>query len=211
MAVKSVTWKTNPDGSVTITSTVRVAPPVLEWACNAVMTYTLVPVTVRIHTRGSFSGTYPKHVPRIGLTMTLPKDFNSAEWFGRGPGESYCDKKQASRIGRWGASIEELQTDYEFPQENGNRADARWARIGSRGRMLKERIETAFNFSLRKYATEDLDKCKHPHELTELDERVLNLDYLQHGLGSGSCGPGPFERDRLMAGPFEFTTDLSIL
>ncbi|KPM44498.1 Beta-galactosidase [Neonectria ditissima] len=211
MAVKSVTWKINTDGSVTIVSTVRVAPPVLEWACNAVMTYTIVSNTVRIHTTGNFSGTHPKHVPRIGLTMTLPRDFNSAEWFGRGPGESYRDKKQASRMGRWEASIKDLQTDYEFPQENGNRADVRWARMQSKGRVLEARMETPFNFSLRKYATEDLDRCKHPHELTELDERVLNLDYLQHGLGSGSCGPGPFEEDRLVAGPFQSTTDMRIL
>ena len=65
-------------------------------------------------------------------------------------------------------------------------------------------MEAPFNFSLRRYATEDLDQAKRPHELTELaGENVLNIDYAQHGLGSGSCGPPPTESYRLKAQPFE--------
>jgi beta-galactosidase len=52
-----------------------------------------------------------------------------------------------------------------------------------------------------------LDRAKHPHELCELDgETEWNVDFAHHGIGTGSCGPGPFEGNRLEAGPFEFTT-----
>ena len=29
-------------------------------------------------------------LPRFGMKMTLPKDFNRLTWYGRGPHESYC-------------------------------------------------------------------------------------------------------------------------
>lgn len=214
--VRSVSWKVE-NGVITIVSNVRVAPVVLEWACNATMTYTITDETVHLHTKGDFSGTCPEYIPRIGLTMSLPKFYDSAEWFGRGPGESYLDKKASARIGRWDAAIDELNTAYEWPQENGNRSDTRWVRVKPTapgehgGATLEARMETPFNFSLRKHSTEDLDKCKHPHELSELDGAVLNLDYLQHGLGTGSCGPGPFEAYRLKAGPFEFSTSFQVI
>ena len=36
-------------------------------------------------------------LPRFGMKMTLPKDFNKVSWYGRGPHESYWDRK--TRIG----------------------------------------------------------------------------------------------------------------
>ena len=144
--------------------------------------------------------------------MSLPKHYNRVTWFGRGPGESYRDKKEAAQFGLWKASLNQLQTNYEWPQEHGNQSDVHWARFESEqdGLSLEARMETPFNFSLRKHSTADLDNAKHPHELTELGEIVLNLDYVQYGLGSSSCGPPPFPQYQLKANPFEFTTSLRI-
>ncbi|KAL6410930.1 Beta-galactosidase-like protein [Ilyonectria robusta] len=212
MHVRAVSWKV-VNKAVVVEATVRVAPPALEWACDAKMTYSITANNVSIHTKGDFSGNYPKYIPRLGLTLSLPKHNYTATWFGRGPGESYRDKKQASRVGEWTATLDELQTNYEWPQENGNRADVRWARFSSKEQRtrLEARMDVPFNFSLRKHSAVDLEASKHPHELTELDEAVLNLDFAQHGLGSGSCGPGPFENDRLVAGSFKFTTLFRLL
>jgi beta-galactosidase len=214
--VQNVSWEVENTGKAVITVSVRVAPPTLGWACIATMVYSIAGSSVRIQTEGSFSGTHPKRIPRIGLTMRLPDDYNEAQWFGRGPGESYRDKKESSRFGLWNASIDQLHTGYEVPQENGNRSDVHWARFQSQGRpdtvALEARLDTPFNFSLRRFATGDIDQARHPHELTALDgEHVLNLDYAQDGLGSGSCGPGPFEADQLTTGSFSFDTVLSIV
>ncbi|KAM5341965.1 hypothetical protein ACJ41O_014996 [Fusarium nematophilum] len=213
MHVQGVSWERQDDGSIKIVASVRVAPPVLEWACKATMTYTITPSSIQIHAKGDFVGQHPKFLPRIGLTMALPSDFEKATWFGRGPGESYRDKKEAARFGLWSASLDELQTMYEWPQEHGNRSDVRWARFWSNtaGIGLEARMESPFNFSWRKHSIDELDKAQHPHELREGADNFLNLDYAQHGLGTGSCGPPPFEPYRLEAEPFEFTTRLSIM
>lgn len=218
MHVRSVTWKAEGD-TVTIVANVRVQPTVLEWACNATMTYTITENTVQIHTKGDFSGVFPELIPRVGLTMSLPKHYNSARWFGLGPGESYWDKKASARVGLWDASLDDLNTDYEWPQENGGRSDTRWLRVGPGnkkgehgGVTLEARMEKPFSFSLRKYSTEDLDRSKHPHELSELqDETILNLDHAQHGIGTGTCGHPPWEQYRLKTGPFEFSTVLRVV
>lgn len=216
MSVRSSEWRVE-NGAVTITSKVKVAPYILEWACNATLTYTIADDTIHLHAKGDFSGTYPETIARVGLTMSLPKTYDSAEWFGRGPGESYRDKKASGRFGKWSAGIEELNTAYEWPQENGNRTDTRWLRVKSSafgehgGPTLEARMASPFSFSLRKHSLEDLDKCKHPHELSPLEETVLNLDHVQHGLGTGSCGPAPFEHHRLKTGPFEFSTSFKVV
>ncbi|KAF5265230.1 hypothetical protein FOXYS1_3961 [Fusarium oxysporum] len=212
MHVREASWKTLADGSVEITTHVVVAPPVLNWACKAIMTYTVTPFSVRIHVKGSFDGDHPQVIPRVGLTMELPSDFDSATWFGRGPGESYRDKKESARYGRWSASIQDMGTMYEWPQEHGNRSDVRWTAIKSSkaGMSLQARMEAPFNFSLREHSIEELDNAKHPHELRKGGTHFLNLDYMQHGIGSGSCGPPPFESYRLEAEKFEFLVELSL-
>lgn len=68
---------------------------------------------------------------------------------GTGPGEAYPDSRQAVRVGRFRATVDELQTPYVRPQENGNRADIRWAtftdqagnglRVAARSRSISPR------------------------------------------------------------------------
>lgn len=213
MHVKDSRWKVQEeDGSVRIETDVRVAPPVFDWACNATIVYSINTSGVDVHVTGSFSGAHPEWVPRIGLTMSLPVDFDSATWFGRGPGESYLDKKDSARFGRWSSSMKELQTTYEWPQENGNKMDTRWATVWSKaaGIGLEARMTTPFSFSFREHSIEELERARHPHELRKGDEHWLNIDYAQHGLGSGSCGPMPFEAYRLKSEPFEFSTSLRL-
>ncbi|KGO38576.1 Glycoside hydrolase, family 2, N-terminal [Penicillium expansum] len=229
MLVESAKWHVNEDnGSVLIATKVRVAPTVLEWAFEATLTYTITETSVSLHVKGDFTGTYPKYIPRIGLTLRLPRQYDAATWFGRGPGESYRDTRSAARFGKYTASIESgLETPYEWPQENGNRIDTRWVNVhssppdtsyaASAGAIapipeIQAYMDTPFSFSLRKYATAELDRAKHPHELSELDnETELNIDYAHHGIGTASCGPGAFEGHRLEAGAFEFTTTFGIV
>ena len=215
MMVRSAKWSVSDDSAVTVALNVRVGPTVLEWACNATLTYTITDGGIRLHTQGSFSGTHPETIPRIGLTMTLPKQYDEATWYGRGPGESYLDKKLAARFGTYTASLADLQTPYEWPQENGSRADSRCVRVRAAAAagapVLEARMDAPFGFALRRHSARELDRAKHPHELSELDETLLNLDYAQHGIGTGSCGPGPFEAYRLQPGLFEFTTTFTIV
>ena len=52
--------------------------------------------------------------------MFLPRAFDSVEYFGYGPFESYSDKHRASMLGKYESSVADLHEDYIRPQENGS-------------------------------------------------------------------------------------------
>ncbi len=78
-------------------------------------------------------GEWTVPLPRLGLRLELPAAISDVTWFGLGPGEAYADSTQAARVGRWSRTVDELQTPYVFPQENGNRREVRWAELRTMG------------------------------------------------------------------------------
>ena len=151
-------------------------------------------------------------LPRLGLLMELPADIGHVEWFGGGPGEAYADSRQAARIGRYRRSVEEMQTPYVYPQENGNRVDVRWARLTRPdGSGLLIQGEATFDLAVRRWTSADLDAARHTTDLVPRDRVYLNLDVAQNGLGSASCGPGVLPKYQLHARPASFAVRLSEL
>ncbi|KAG2415026.1 hypothetical protein HFD88_006216 [Aspergillus terreus] len=213
--VRDVTWHTS-DGDLVVHYKVRVAPKVLEWGVEADLVYTVSAQdsALRVRARGEFVGkNTPSVVPRIGLMAVLPEAFDSVRWFGRGPGENYKDSKQACRVGTYDATVEELFTHYDYPQENGNREDLRWLQVSNGATTLDVRRgedDAAFSFTAGRYMPFDLNDAKHPYDLKPLDMTVLHLDYDNHGLGSATVGPLPFEQYRCKTEPFDFTFELSL-
>ena len=213
--VQGVTWEES-DVEVTVDFDVRAAPKTTMWAVEAHVVYTLTAGedAFKVHVKGDFpeQGT-PDSVPRIGLLAVLPRSFEEVSWFGRGPGEGYPDTKQSLRFGQYDSTVGDLWEHYDFPQENGNRPDARWARLGN-GHVTIDARRTdeqnaPFSFTARRVMPHDIDDAKHPHDIEDLDMTILNLDWDNHGVGS--AGPGVFEPYRCKARPFEFEFKLSLV
>ncbi|PZG49748.1 beta-galactosidase [Spongiactinospora gelatinilytica] len=149
-------------------------------------------------------GEWDLPLPRIGLRLALPATFGEVEWYGGGPGEAYPDSFRAARIGRYAMTVEQMQTPYVFPQENGHRAGVRWAVLAAPGARLRIEGDPVFGLTVRRWTSEELDAARHPTDLTPGDAVHLNLDLAQHGLGTAACGPGVSPRHRLRAGPVTF-------
>lgn len=210
--VMDVGWAARDQGTaVAITCRVRVAPPILDWAVDCLYTYTIAGNgDIAIEVKGTVEGPGPETFPRIGLRMALPNDFDQAVWYGRGPGESYSDTKLAGRFGVYRKTVGELFTDYIVPQENGNRADTRWlALTNAHGNGLRAVGMPQFDFTARRFTSEDLEKAQHTCELKERDRIYLHLDLAQNGIGSASCGPDVLSQYRLKAEDFRFRVRLS--
>ena len=205
--VRSVSWSSTPD-NVTITVETRIAPPVFEWSVNVLFTYTFTSSHLSIKVAGEPRGNnFPSVFARIGLTLSLA-GIETAEWFGRGPGESYRDKKLSQKIGNFSSAIDDLFTDYEFPQESGNRTDTRWVEFKGKNGGLKASFADLdeASFCATHYDTTALDESRHPYELRKRrrEETVVRLDWAHHGLGTGSCGPSTLPEYELKAGKFEY-------
>lgn len=123
------------DATVTITVNQRIAPPVLSWSVDAVITYTFTASALNIQVKGVPQGAnLLPTLPRIGFVMEMPRSWSNGgvEWFGRGPGETYRDSKESQFVGNHQvAAVDELWVDYEVPQESSNRTDTRWLKLGS--------------------------------------------------------------------------------
>ncbi|KAI1344510.1 intracellular beta-galactosidase BgaD [Xylariaceae sp. FL0016] len=217
---KGSSWGTGKDESTfEVQVQQRFSPPVLSWSIDLDITYTFSAAgTVAVRVKGEPKGqNLPRTLPRIGISMELPgawaKGSDAVSWYGRGPGESYVDKKLSQRVGVYSVSdISELWTDYEFPQEGGNRTDTRWVKF-TRGdgtsiiaQFADGESRKLFDFNASHYRIPDVEAAKHPYELhkKKTETVVVRLDAAHHGLGSGSCGPRTRDEYALMTAPFEF-------
>ena len=184
----------------------RVAPPALGFGLLADYTWTAEGDRLRLRIDVTPDGEIPCPLPRLGVTMALPAGLGAVEWFGGGPGEAYPDSRQAARIGRFSSTVDGLQTPYVVPQENGNRADARWLRLTDPdGKGIRVDGDPAFDFTARRWTAADLEAARHTTDLVAGDLVHLTLDVAQQGLGSASCGPGVLPQYRLPAQKTEFT------
>jgi len=130
-------------------------------------------------------------LPRIGLQMCLPGQYNNFTWYGRGPQETYADRKMGAQVGVYSGTVDDQYVPYITPQENGNKTDVRWVALtDSSGVGLLAVGMPRLNVSAHHFTTQDLAEARHTYELKRRDDVTLNLDYAQSGLGNGSCGPG---------------------
>ncbi len=188
-------------GDDALTVRTRVAPAAAEVGLRTVYRWTsdgsLLKLTVSVTPEGDW--TVP--LPRLGIRFGLPADAADTVLYFGGSGEAYPDTRAASKLGQWLPGIEDLQTPYVRPQENGARADVRWAELGG----LRIEGDPEFWFSARRWTNEQLDAARHLTDLTPGDTLWINLDHGQHGIGSQSCGPGPLPQYFLKAEPTEFS------
>ncbi|MFE7504709.1 glycoside hydrolase family 2 TIM barrel-domain containing protein [Promicromonospora sp. NPDC057488] len=168
-------------------------------------------LTVEVELTGPWADTPHRHrdilLPRLGLRLSLPSAYARARWFGRGPGETYVDSFEGSRLGTFDRAVDDLQTPYPVPQENGNHVQTRWLELTGKDvpPLRVDGVEgyPTFDFTARRWTSQDLQRARKPHDLRDSGRVWLNLDHRQQGIGSASVGPALPERYRV---PRERTT-----
>jgi beta-galactosidase len=143
-----------------------------------------------------------KLIMRIGNDLQISKQLDQIKWFGRGPGESYWDRKTASLVGVYNQTIGEQYYAYARPQESGNKSDVRWLTVtNKKGKGLRiEFAKDLLNCSALPYALDDLDpeaekKQYHSGELVARDEIYMHIDWQQTGMqGMDSWGAWPLKK-----------------
>ena len=129
-------------------------------------------------------GVMPEMLQRKGLQFLLPKEYHQVEWYGRGPFETYPDRKTGAKIGIYSSDANEMYEPYIIPQEYGNRSDVRWVKVqNDQGNGLLFEGEVPVNFSLHKFCTDNLSRAVYTYQLEEASHTILNLDYEVAGVG----------------------------
>ncbi len=143
------------------------------------------------------SGAENPELPRFGMKVSINETFDNLEWFGRGPHESYWDRKTSAKIDRYKGKVIDQTYKYVRPQETGNKTDIRWLALynGSIGLMVKGL--PVFDGSVHHYDYALLDYYKRSQrhgktDITKGDQIDLIVDYKQMGVGGdNSWGAKP--------------------
>ena len=123
-------------GLLEVVVSTRVGPAGLAWCVRCTYRYLFDSRgRLALVVEGYPEGDAPSTFARVGLAMALVPALREVTWYGLGPQETYPDAMAAGRLGCYQASVEELETTYVVPQENGHRSEVRWCQVsdGHRG------------------------------------------------------------------------------
>ncbi len=151
-------------------------------------------------------------LPRIGVQFAVPANWNQVRWYGRGPQETYWDRKTGAAVGLYKTSVPDWITHYVRPQENANRTDVRWMQLTDTAGMGVEIRSSGrwFGASAWPYSMEDLENATHDYQLPTRSFITVNVDGWQMGVGGDTSWGLPVHPEYriLKKGEYDFSFDL---
>jgi beta-galactosidase len=150
-------------------------------------------------------------LPRFGMTLRLQADLDQVTWYGRGPHESYWDRKSGALVGLHEGTVLEQYHPYVRPQETGNRTDVRWmALTDGVGYGLLAVGLPVLSAGALPFAPEDLDPGpekgqRHTVDVQPRDFVTWKLDLKQTGVGGdNSWGAVAHRRYTVLPRPLSY-------
>ncbi|RXD06674.1 DUF4981 domain-containing protein [Sphingomonas sp. UV9] len=124
---------------------------------------------------------------RVGMAFAMPTEMTTVEWYGRGPHESYVDRKTSAPIGLWRGAIAAQNHDYIRPQETGNKVDVRWMELSGAAGGVRVEGDRPLMMNALAFPYADLDR-KTPGTWKSTDvvphgQVTLLVDAAQWGVG----------------------------
>ncbi|NNC11401.1 glycoside hydrolase family 2 [Planctomonas sp. JC2975] len=150
-------------------------------------------------------------VPRIGVEFALVPGFEGVSWLGDGPHETYPDRRSSGLLGRWESTVDQLQTPYVRPQENGGRTGVTNAALSDGTSTVELRFGSPVLFQASHQSVEDLERTGHSWELPRHDETYVRADIAHRGLGTASVGPDALEPFIVRPGVYEWTWSFCVV
>ncbi|MDO5112774.1 MAG: glycoside hydrolase family 2 TIM barrel-domain containing protein [Planctomycetia bacterium] len=156
-------------------------------------------------------------MPRLGMALALTPGFENFKWCGRGPQESYWDRKNGMLFGHWKSTVTENFFPYSEPQETGNHIDTYFLKLAGEKHSVQVfgvsgyEQKPWFSFNALHFSTEDLESHKHPWQLPLREETFLHIDYLQTGVGGNdSWGAQPLPQFKLTEKAYRFEFQMNV-
>ena len=139
-------------------------------------------------------------IPLIGNAINLPNQIDRFTWYGKGPYETYVDRKLASNVGVYSKTVDENFFPYIQPQETGNHIETEWMKIVNQNNTGILIAGDKFEFSALRYTPFEMGNKLHPFDLVKSDNTILNINYKQMGVG-GDNSWGALPHDEFLIKP----------
>lgn len=122
-------------------------------------------------------------MPEFGVILKMDADYDSLEWYGNGPEETYADRKKGAKLGIYRNQVADNMARYMVPQECGNKTEVRYAKVTDakgRGLLFAGR---GMSFSALPYTPHELENAAHANELPQVHYTVIRAALGQMGVG----------------------------
>jgi len=144
-------------------------------------------------------------LPKMGFRLEMPAEMEQLSWFGRGPWDSYRDRKEACLPAIYKSTVTDQYEEYIMPQEHGTKQEVRWMSLtNDEGNGLlfaapDQMAASAVHFRPEDNYTDRNNRSRHTYEFKKCANTVVSLDAATRGLGNNSCGPDVMEKYELKA------------
>lgn len=152
-------------------------------------------------------GQHVPHLPRFGISIPVDPSLTEIEYFGRGPGEAYADRRAACPVGFYASNTAEFNFSYPRPQECGSRCNSRFVALHDGKQGLAVYSESDFSFQITPFELSDYKD--HAFEMPKTGKLFLNVDYFMSGIGYNSLGEK--EKYRYLLTEKEFSMSLHLM
>ena len=150
-------------------------------------------------------------VPQLGVTLALKQGFENLNYFGRGPGENYCDRKTGYPLGLYQSTVSAQYVPYILPQEHGNHTDVRQITLDNGDVAVEFRAASRpMEAKASHFTPADLWPAMHTFDLTPRPESWVTLNVKQRGLGTASCGPDTLDQYKIWPGEYRLELLISL-
>ena len=142
-------------------------------------------------------------IPKIGFRLEMPAGMENLSWFGRGPWDSYRDRKEACLPAIYQSTVTDQREDYILPQEHGTKQEVRWMSLANdegTGMLFvapDQMAASAVHFRAEDNYTDRNNRQKHTYQFKTCATSVVSLDAATRGLGNASCGPEVMDKYEL--------------
>ena len=142
----------------------------------------------------------------IGCVLRLDRRFDRVSWYGRGPHENYCDRKDSAHMGIYREQVSEQSMPYVRPQEFGNHCDCQWMLFEDNdGHGIRIDAPQPLQMQATRFAMEDFDHEASKRMLHSIDAEAgrsdtifVRLNIQQRGVGGNdSWGSEPLPPYRI--------------
>lgn len=121
---------------------------------------------------------------RIGMAFRLEPSFDTLEWYGKGPMETYPDRKSTAFIGLYKSSVAGQHIPFVKPCECGGHEDTRYALISDGAHSIMIEGDKDFHFSALPYSVDEYQNADYAEDLPAKPTGTwLTVDGFHAGLG----------------------------
>ncbi len=167
-------------------------------------------------------------IPVFGMNLVMPRQFSRMSWLGRGPHESYWDRKTSAFVDLYEGKVVDQYWPYLRPQENGNKTDVRWMTLtNSKGYGLQFTGMPLLSVSAHHNIMEDFESPERTdgrlaasvkairRHTTDVKPRMLtsvDIDHKQMGVGGdNSWGAWTHPEYRLTERTYSYAFRITVI